>query len=159
VGAVDDADWLDDREQGAWRAFVQTYLQLNAVLGRELLEESGLSIQDYGVLVALSESPGGQMRSFELGRVLGWEKSRVSHHVSRMTDRGLVARHKCPTDQRGAFVVITSRGRKAITSAAPGHVAAVRRYFVGLLTTQELDVLEQIGNKVVGALPDTSAAE
>ncbi len=83
---------LHTEEQSAWRGFLQTYGELSAVLGRELLQEAGLSIQDYAVLVALSESPEGRMRPFELGRELAWEKSRLSHHIKRMIDRDLVRR-------------------------------------------------------------------
>ena len=67
------------------------------------------------------------MRLFELAEVLGWEKSRLSHHVGRMADRGLVKNERCDSDRRGAFVVVTDRGRQEIEAAAPGHVTAVRR--------------------------------
>lgn len=151
------AEWLDPGQQAAWRGFLRSHAELSATLNRELLNESGLSIQDYGVLVALSESSSGRMRSFELGRILAWEKSRVSHHITRMVSRGLVTRVKCPTDQRGAFVEITPRGRKAIASAAPGHVASVRRYFVDLMSAKELETLTRITDKISSAVESSSA--
>jgi DNA-binding MarR family transcriptional regulator len=120
--------------------------------------ESGLSIQDYAVLVALSEAEGGRMRAFELGRELAWEKSRLSHHITRMISRDLVRRDKCPTDQRGAFVAITAQGRKAIAAAAPGHVSAVRRYFIDQLTDKELQTLTGISTKIATALSETCEA-
>src|ERR1700721_4805427 len=150
-------NWLDPTEQRAWRGFIDTYTRLMAVLGKELAEESGMSVQDYAVLVALSERPEGTMRSFELGRELAWEKSRLSHHISRMVDRELVKRQGCPTDKRGAFVRITQKGRKAIKEAAPGHVASVRRYFIDQLTARELETLAKIGDKVHKALEETCA--
>ena len=145
-------NWLDASEQRAWRSFLDTYTHLTAVLGKELSEDSGISIQDYAVLVALSEQPEGTMRAFELGHALAWEKSRLSHHITRMVDRGLVDREGCKTDKRGAFVAITEAGRKAIKSAAPGHVASVRRYFIDLLTAREIDALTKIAGKVRTAL-------
>lgn len=149
-------NWLGPEEQIAWRGFLRTYGQLSAALGRELLQDAGLSIQDYAVLVALSESPEGRMRPFELGRELAWEKSRLSHHMTRMIQRDLLKRERCPTDQRGAFVAITSLGRKAISAAAPGHAAAVRRYFIDLLTPTELEALTEIASKVESALSETA---
>ena len=104
------------------------------------------------MLVALSEHPDGRMRAFELGRELGWEKSRLSHHISRMAERGLVKREKCASDQRGAFVAMTRKGRKALTEAAPGHVAAVRRWFVDLLTPAQLRAVAAVGDTVIEAL-------
>ncbi len=159
MSTLSTPNWLRPDEQTAWRAFLRTYEQLSVALGRELFLDSGLSIQDYAVLVQLSESPEGRMRPFELGRELAWEKSRLSHHMTRMIDRDLVKREKCPTDQRGAFVAITPRGRKAISAAAPGHAAAVRRYFIDLLTPTEIEALPEIARKVESAILETVACE
>ena len=135
------------------------HLQLTATLSRELAEASGLSYQDYLVLAALTDRPGGRMRAFELGRELGWEKSRLSHHIARMVERGLVRRERCETDQRGAFVVVTKRGRKAIEAAAPGHVEGVRRHFIDLLSPTELEALSTVAGRVLeklGQMPGES---
>ena len=84
--------------------------------------------------------------------MLGWEKSRLSHHVARMADRGLVKKEKCDSDRRGAFVVVTERGRKEIEAAAPGHVATVRRLFVDRLTPDQLDAIAEAAEIVLAAL-------
>ena len=144
--------WLDEDEQAAWQGFIQMELQLSAVLGRQLHQDSRLSLQDYGVLVRLSEEPDGRLRAFELGRSLGWEKSRLSHHISRMSGRGLVEREHCPSDQRGSYIVLTEHGRAVIEAAAPGHVAAVRRHFVDLLSRAQLEELTTITSTVMSAL-------
>ena len=140
--------WLKAEELAAWRGFLQSYAQVTAFLGRELARDSGLSMQDYAVLVELSESEGGSLRAFELGRRLVWEKSRLSHHVARMQERGLVQRVRCPSDQRGSFVAITEAGRRAIEAAAPRHAEAVREYFVEVLTPQELRTLRKVAEKI-----------
>lgn len=146
--------WLDDREAAAWRGFLRMQMHLEAALARQLSTDSSLSHQDYGVLVALSEAPDGRVRLFELAEVLGWEKSRASHHVSRMAARRLVAKEPCDEDRRGAFVVITPEGRATIEAAAPGHVRAVRELFVDRLTPAQLDQLRAIAETVLG--PDVS---
>lgn len=148
------AAWLDDDELVAWRNLLVMQNQLSAVLGRELVESSGLSYVDYLVLAALTDRPDGRMRAFELGRELGWEKSRVSHHISRMADRGLVEKQKCSADRRGAHVAITKSGRKAIEAAAPGHVASVRRRFMDRLTKQQVRVLSEISGTVLAGLAE-----
>src|SRR5512134_1046964 len=121
-----DVRWLDEREQAAWRGLLTMHAQLQARLSRALQRDAGLSDADYGVLVALSEAPDDRLRIFQLGRFLQWEKSRLSHHLRRMEARGLVERRECDTDRRGAYVVLTARGRAAVEAAAPGHVAEVR---------------------------------
>ena len=144
--------WLDERQARAWRGLQHMHAQLNARLARQLADDSDLSYPDYVVLVALTDQPDGRLRPFELGGVLGWEKSRLSHHVSRMAARGLVTRERCPNDNRGSFVVVTRRGRAAIERAAPGHVDAVRRYVIDRLTPDQLDVLADIATTVLDAL-------
>lgn len=144
--------WLTAAEHRAWRNFSLMQLQLFALLGRELADD-GLSYQDYIVLAHLSDQKDNQLRLTELGRELGWEKSRISHHVTRMEQRGLVARMRCPTDQRGWFVVMTDEGRAASAAAAPGHVATVRRHFIDLLTPAQLETLDGIARTVLDQLP------
>jgi DNA-binding MarR family transcriptional regulator len=150
---VTNVRWLDAKELQAWKRLLLMHLQLTATLSRELAEASGLSYQDYLVLAALTDRADGRMRAFELGRELGWEKSRLSHHIARMVERGLVRREKCETDQRGAFVVVSKKGRKAIEAAAPGHVEGVRRHFIELLSPAELDTLRWPAECWTGSLP------
>lgn len=145
--------WLTGDERRIWRNFSLMQLQLFALVSREL-GVAGLSYPDYLVLAHLSDCPDEQARIVVLGHDLGWEKSRVSHHITRMEQRGLVARVKCPTDQRGWFVTITDAGRAAIAEAAPGHVAVVRRHFIDLLTEVQLDTLDTIAQTVLEHLPD-----
>jgi DNA-binding MarR family transcriptional regulator len=147
-----DIRWLDEQEERAWRALQFMQMRLEGELARQLAADSGLSYPDYVVLVALTDRPDGRMRLFELAGVLGWEKSRLSHHVARMAGRGLVKKEKCDADRRGAFVVVTTRGRKEIEAAAPGHVAAVRRLFVDRLTRAQLAAVAEVAEGVLAAL-------
>jgi DNA-binding MarR family transcriptional regulator len=129
-------------------------MRLTAVLTRDLLAHSGLSYQDYAVLVALTDQPDGQMRLSHLGNELGWEKSRISHQVSRMVERGLVEKRKCGSDRRGAFVVVTPTGRHEISAAAPSHLEAVRRLFVDRLTASQLASVAEVAEVVLAAVAD-----
>lgn len=149
-----DVNWLDEREQRAWRALQNMQMKIDGELGRRLAAATDLSNADYAVLVVLTEQPEGRMRLFELGAEIGWEKSRLSHQVSRMATRGLVCKEKCPSDKRGAFVVLTADGRRAIEAAAPGHVADVRELFIDHLAPEQLDALAEIAETVLAAVAD-----
>jgi len=140
--------WLDEQEQRAWRSLMTMQDGLAEFMERQLRNRCGLSTADYQVLSHLSEAPEGRLRSFELGRLLRWEKSRLSQHLGRMQNRGLVTRERCLTDQRGAVVAITARGSDLITVAAPQHVADVRDVLIDHLTATELAMLVTIGDKV-----------
>jgi DNA-binding MarR family transcriptional regulator len=144
--------WLDAREQAAWRAYLDMNARLGAQLNREMQEESGLSVADFSVLVQLSEHVGAQMRVLELARALRWEKSRLSHQLTRMQQRGLIERSNCSEDRRGAFIVLTDQGREAVEAAAPRHVESVRRYLFDELTAEQVDALGAIARAVTDRL-------
>ena len=150
--------WLDEHEQRAWRTLQFMQLRLAGRLAADVAATSDLSYADYLVLVALSEQPGGRARLFELAEALGWEKSRLSHQVARMAGRGLVKKERCDGDRRGAFVVFSAPGRRAIEAAAPHHVAMVRRLFIDPLTPGELDAITSAAEKVLAVL-DAEAAD
>src|SRR6187551_2609979 len=92
--------WLDEREQRAWRGYNQMQRRLTRVLGQRLTQDSGLSAADYELLVPLSEAADDRLRARDLARMVDWEKSRLSHQLTRMEQRGLVERRECPTDAR-----------------------------------------------------------
>ncbi|GAA1284623.1 MarR family winged helix-turn-helix transcriptional regulator [Saccharothrix xinjiangensis] len=141
--------WLDEREAAVWRAYLAVHRELHGALDRQLERDSGLSNADYALLAPLSEAPGGVLRSRELGRLVGWERSRLSHQVARMEKRGLVVREECAEDARGSMVRLTAEGRAAIESAAPGHVATVRRYLFDALSAEEADLLGRVLHRVL----------
>lgn len=145
---MDEARWLDEREQRAWRALMVMQEGLSEFLERRLRTRCGLSQADYQVLAHLSEAPEGRLRPFELGGLLRWEKGRLSQHLGRMEKRDLVTREPCATDQRGAVVALTDPGRVLIEAAAPQHVSDVREVFVDHLSPDELDTLAAIGDTV-----------
>lgn len=144
-----EAPWLDAREQRAWRGFLDVRRELMAELNRQLTRDAGLSGADYELLVPLSEAPEGRMRPRDLGRRVVWDRSRLSHQLRRMQERGLVVREECCTDGRGAFIVLTPRGRQAIESAAPDHVRCVRQFFFDALEPAEVDSLISICDRVL----------
>ena len=147
--------WLTEDEQRAWRGLLRMTTRLNARLNRQLQDECGLSLADYEVLVVLSEAPAGRLRVFEITDALAWEQSRVSHQLARMQRRGLVAREECPTDGRGAFVVLTEAGRDAIERAAPAHVQTVRQLVFDGLTRDQLAALTAVTSRVLDRLQAT----
>ena len=146
--------WLDDAEARAWRGYMRMRTLLHARILRDLAREAGLSGPDYDVLSNVSEAEGRRSRLGDLAARMAWSKSRLSHHITRMEQRGLVTREDCTSDGRGAFVVLTDAGWRAIQAAAPGHVASVRRHFIDLLSREQLDALAEITRTVVRRLTD-----
>ena len=151
---VADVRWLNKAEALAWESFQLMVARLTGALARDLSAHSDLSYPDYVVLVVISAEPSGAMRLFELAHRLGWEKSRASHQVARMAERGLVEKRKCASDRRGAFVVMTEAGHEQLVAAAPSHLAAVRRVFVDRLSGEQLDHLASLAAEVLRAVDE-----
>src|SRR5580704_19643239 len=130
-GTAPAGGWLEGDQQRAWLAYIRVQLRLAYEMNRQLLADSGMSLADYDVLTGLSVADGGRMPVTVLGAQIGWERSRVSHHVRRMSARGLVTCELSAADRRVTEVALTGRGRQAQEDAAPGHVDLIRRLFFG----------------------------
>ena len=144
----DPTAWLDDHQQRIWRLWLEVSTTLPAVLNRQLSRDSQLSVQDFEVLVRLCEADGAQMRVVALAEHMGWERSRLSHHLTRMKKRGLVERRVCCCDGRGAVIHLTDQGAAALQQAATGHAALVRRVVFGGLDCGHLNDLEAVLSRI-----------
>ena len=145
------ADALTDREQALWRAVTLMTRELGAAVEQRLQGEAGISAPDFEILHALSAAPSHQARAGELAEMLSWEKSRISHHVTRMVTRGLVERTHCETDLRGTWVALAPAGQEALAKAAPVHADEVRKRFLGVLESDESLALAYSALKVIEA--------
>src|SRR5580658_3204932 len=151
--------WLDGDQQRAWLAYIRVQLRLAYEMNRQLVADSGMSLPDYDVLTALSVVDGGRMPITVLAAQIGWERSRVSHHVRRMSARGLVTCGLSAADRRVTEVTMTGHGRQALQDAAPGHVDLVRRLFFGGLPEGQMgplaESLESVYANIIeqGSLP------
>lgn len=121
--------WLDESQARIWIKFMQVQLRLSYEMNRQLLSDGQLQLGDYHVLSALSAAPDGRMQVSALATYVGWERSRMSHHVQRMAGRGLVERAVSPSDRRATDIQLTAVGWAAVRNVAPRHVALVRRLF------------------------------
>lgn len=146
--------WLDDSEMRAWLGYRRMFLLLNAQVNRDLARDSGLSEPDYDVLSNLAEAPDQRGRLSELAARMLWSQSRLSHHISRMEQRGLVTREECETDARGSVVVLTKQGQRTLEKAAPHHVESVRKHIIDLLSPKQIEALGDIAETVVSHLGD-----
>jgi DNA-binding MarR family transcriptional regulator len=156
---VPKGGWLDGDQQRAWLAYIRIHLRLTYEMNRQLQSDSDLSLPDYDVLTALSVASAGRMSITVLAAQIGWERSRVSHHVRRMAGRDLVTCELSAADKRVTEVILTDQGRRVLEDAAPGHVDLVRRLFFEGLAPELLgplsDALESVYANIIerGTLP------
>lgn len=150
--SANSVPWLSEHEDAAWRSFLALSRGMERAIDRQLQRDSELSSSEYHVLVPLSESKDGSMASRELLRHLDWERSRLSHMLSRMEKRGMVCRRPSTQDARGLIVEITDHGRQVINAAAPWHLAMVREAFMDQLSSDELKTLVAVAGRVIPQL-------
>jgi DNA-binding MarR family transcriptional regulator len=128
-------------------------------MNRHLQTECGLSLGDYTVMNALSSAPGRRLQLTNLATTIGWERSRLSHHLQRMTTRGLVERTRSTADGRATDAVLTDAGWATLSAGAPKHQARVRTlFFEGITAEQETqlaDILATVYDNILaeGTLP------
>ncbi len=121
-----------------WRNYIETAETLRTLLEGRLQSESSLSSADYRVLLALSEADRRTLRSAELAQLIGWQRSRLSHHLGRMEKRGLVRRAPCADDVHGIDVRLTDLGAESFRRGSLPHLRDVRELFVDALSPEQL---------------------
>ena len=150
--------WLNPVEMKAWRSYIIASRRLLEALDNDL-EGHDLSIPDYEILAQLSDAPDRRLRMSELASITLLSRSRLSHRMKVMEKAGWVKREACPTDKRGYFAVMTTKGWKAIVAAAPDHVASVRSRFLDHLSNEDQEVLAEIFSRVQESFRSESASE
>ena len=148
------ANWLDDRQQRAWRGWIDASRRIQAATERQLKDDDGLTADDYEVMVRLSETDDGRMRMSDLAACVGNSPSRLSQRIDRMARAGLVCRDRCEEDGRVHYAVLTDEGIARLEVAAPGHVAEVRRQFIDRLAPEEIAFLADVLPRLAEPLDD-----
>ncbi len=143
----DEVRWLTAEEEHAWRAFRRMVIAVQTRTVQDLAAHD-LSEPDYEVLSTLSERPDGTSTLHEQAAKMGWSRSRLSRHATRMEARGLIRRAPDPADGRGCLLVLTETGWDRLREAAPTHLDSVRRHFVDRLEPEELAALGRIAEKI-----------
>jgi DNA-binding MarR family transcriptional regulator len=145
---------ISDTQAAAWMSYQRMRVLLTGRINRELAQKTGLSEADYEILAALTETQAESIRVLALRCGLAWEKSRLSHQLSRMEARGLVTREECVEDNRGSVVRVTNAGRKLAAEARVHYEDAVRRYVTDVLTPEQMEALGSIAETVLTQLEE-----
>ncbi len=135
---------LSPRELRVWHAFRLMHEDVLARVGRDIAQATGLSGPEFGVLSRLAGPGKGAMRQQELARILDWDKSRLSHQLTRMQERSLIERRR--VDGKTVIIALTPLGRETLEAARPVHAASVRRNLLSRLTQEQIDTIVRVSN-------------
>lgn len=156
---MSETRWLDADEQRTWRAFLTMQRTLFAQMDRQLQQDSGMPHTYYEILVRLSETPDRTLRMSQLAERSQSSRSRLSHAVARLEQKGWVRRTACPDDRRGLLATLTDEGFAALETAAPGHVETVRSLLFDPLTAEQIAQLRDISEAVLADAPPPPAPD
>ena len=161
LGNMSDPEprWLSAGEQHTWRDTIQAWQWLLAAVDAQLQRDSGMPLAYYEILVRLSEAPDHSLRMTQLAEASSSSKSRLSHAVSRLEERGWVERTACPTDRRGQVARLTDEGFAALEQAAPGHVDQVRQMVFDRLTPEQVAQLLAISQAIEAGAETAGSSE
>lgn len=151
---MSETRWLDPHEQEIWRLYLEVSLRLYARLGRELVDETQVSLSEYDVWVKLSEAPNRTLRMSELASRTTQSRSRLTHAVARMEKSGHIVRTPCEDDGRGVQATLTDAGAALLRSAAPSHVRSVREHFIDFISPDDIPVLTELLSRMATHLRD-----
>jgi DNA-binding MarR family transcriptional regulator len=146
--------WLTPDEQRAWRAYLESTKLVFDLLDRQLQRDADMPHAYWEILVRLGEVEGQSMRMSELADATRSSRSRLSHAIARLEERGWVIREDCASDRRGQVAVLTPAGRAALVAAAPGHVEMVRRLLVDALSTEDMQHLGRISQQLLDRIAE-----
>lgn len=133
---------LSNSDQDLWRSFRRSYEQISLAIERELMAQTQLSGTDHGILSRLTDAGTKGMRQQQLADAMRWDRTRLSHHLTRMEERGLVTRSKLL--RAGTLVAITAQGEHARKAADPVHGEAVMKYFISVLSAEQREALTKL---------------
>jgi DNA-binding MarR family transcriptional regulator len=151
TGTVDDAavepdeppapPAIDDPRLTTWRAFLYAQSTLIPRLDAELRRSSGLTLAEFDALAQLAFAPDQRLRMSDLAERVLLSRSGVTRLVDRLERDGDVRRESCAPDGRGAYAVLTERGRGRVRGAMPRHLATVDAHFLEHIEPDEFDQL------------------
>lgn len=145
----------NQQQREAWRGFCQMAEVISGRIAQEITRSTGLSGPDFGILMQLGQASDGRRRQRDLQAFLEWDKTRLSHQLTRMSGRGLIERES--GDGNSVIICMTPEGRRQLAAAKPVHARGLQEYFLDHLSEDELAALVMITGKLRRALFDLRA--
>jgi DNA-binding MarR family transcriptional regulator len=102
-----------------------------------LQREFDISKAEFSVMVTLHRATRAELRVGDLAEALAWDKSRVSHLLTRMETRGFVSRIESGAAGRRTGISLTPNGRRVAQAAITVHAGTIRRYFLDQLSLEQ----------------------
>ena len=151
---------LTDDQLAVWRQ-LQWATALLMARFRHDLAGSGLSLEEFDVLVHLAWAPAGTLALQELTASMvvvdALSRSGITRLLDRMERDRLIRRTVSPHDRRRFDVSLTPQGRQRFEQVWPAHADGIGRHFAGPLTRRDIGELGRILGRLIQANEDLPA--
>jgi DNA-binding MarR family transcriptional regulator len=140
----------------AWISLIRAHDVTSRELGAQLQTNHALTRKDYEALYMLSEAEGQRLKRVDLSERLSLTPSGVTRLLEGLEADGFVERAACDSDLRVTYAALTDAGREKLEEASSAHVAAVRAVLEDCLTTDEIETLAELLDRLPGGPPPES---
>lgn len=140
--------WLSADQQRIWRSYLAGVARIDNHLNLALAA-FGLDLNEYEILVTLSESDDHTLRMSDLAERVFQSRSRLTHTAKRMEEQGLLSRERANDDRRGVLASLTDKGMALLVEAAPTHVRSVRDILIDVADPDDLRALGRVMTAVL----------
>jgi DNA-binding MarR family transcriptional regulator len=137
----------------AWTRLLRAHATTTRLLSAQLLDQHGLTLNDYEALLVLSRADDRRLKRVDLARRLLLTPSGVTRLLEGLERAGLVERAACDSDLRVTYAQLTDVGATKVEEASCGHVGSVRGLFEEHLSEAEIEALAEALGKLPG-VPD-----
>jgi DNA-binding MarR family transcriptional regulator len=149
-------------QSNAVRAFVslvRAHAAATRLLSAQLMDDHGLTINDYEVMLRLARAPEQRLRRVDLAQQVLLTASGITRLLDGLEAAGFVGRSACASDRRVVYAVLTEEGRAKLREASTSHIAQIDALFGEAFDEHELasvgDLLERLaGGNSEACVPD-----
>ncbi len=131
-------------EQTAWVGLLRAHSAATRRFNAELVNEHGLTLNDYEVLLHLARAPERMLRRVDLARSVLLTPSGITRLLEGLERAGFVERASCPSDARVTYAKLTGDGYGKLREASSTHVDGIRSHFAERFSAEELETLRDL---------------
>jgi DNA-binding MarR family transcriptional regulator len=137
----------------SWVSFIRAHAAITRELSAQLQREHGLTLNDYEVLLHLSQAEGERLRRVDLAERVVLTASGITRLLEGLEQSGYVRKETCASDARVSYAKLTDAGRAKLRVAGVTHLRGVEELFVGRYSGSELATLAEL----LSRLPTTGS--
>ena len=146
------------RQLESWITFLRSHAAITRELSAQLQREHGLTLNDYEVLLHLSQSEDGRMRRVDLAERVLLTASGITRLLEGLERSGYVCKETCDSDARVSYAKLTDEGQAKLRVAGVTHLRGIDELFLGRYSGSELATLAELLSRlpVTGKLASES---